>query len=470
MKSFLALALVLATTHCGTSPDTGSNDAGAPTVSITSVSISPQTLVPAFSTATFDYYIRCNDGENATTVTTTDASGEQTITASLTPDQAIVIQNQYWIRCLPPDFPQVAVEYPNGRPTPGYFLVNSLAYGIVFDTNGVPVWYARGGNVSNVDSPAPNVISLAPNASPGEFGTSTAAQFEIHALDTQTTTIVRAANDAPTDAHELRTLANGDHLLFTYPIESNVDLTGLSSFSSSENMADCEIEEVDGSNTLVWSWLASDHVDAVSESLEPQTTTVNGETVRDVFHCNAIDVDASGNLLVSMRHACALFYVDRSTGKVLWKVGGSTMNKDGATYLGVTNDTNGPFNMQHDARFLPNGDISLYDDHGAILNGGLSRGVEYAIDHTANTATEVWQFLGNEQSQYEGSFRRNADGESVLGWGEVAPDSRIVTEIDSAGHEVFDILWAPNSPSYRAIKVPVSQLDIALMRQTTGMW
>ncbi len=472
--SFLGLAWLLV--HCGTSPTTiiyENGDAGVtlPEAGVVSFSISPRPLVPPFSPTTYDYYIRCNTGENPITLTTTDASGTETVAVSLTPDQALVVQDEYWVRCLPQDFPAVTVAHPSGgAPTPGYYLVSSPAYGIVFDTNGVPVWYARGSNLSNVDSPATNVIQLMPDASDGQFGTSTAAQFEVHALDTQTTTVVRAANNAPTDAHELRTLANGDHLLFTYPIESNVDLAGLSNFSASENIADCEIEEVDSSNNLVWSWLASDHVDPVTESLEPMSDEINGEIVRDVFHCNAIEVDATGNLLVSMRHACAAFYIDRTSGNVLWKVGGAPTNKDGAQIIKVGSDANGPFNMQHDARFLPNGDVSLFDDHGAVPNSGVARGVEYAIDHTANTANEVWQFLGTEEAQYEGSFRRYADGESVIGWGEIGPDPRVVSEIDPAGNEVFSISLAPNVATYRAIKVPLTQLDINLLRNTCAIW
>jgi hypothetical protein len=55
----------------------------------------------------------------------------------------------------------------------------------------------------------------------------------------------------------------------------------------------------------------------------------------------------------------SVYYVDRTTGTVLWKLGGTPYNKDGATYIEVTGDPQTTFRMQHDARFLPNGDISL---------------------------------------------------------------------------------------------------------------
>ncbi len=67
----------------------------------------------------------------------------------------------------------------------------------------------------------------------------------------------------------------------------------------------------------------------------------------DVFHCNSIDVDpANGNLLVSCRNMVSIFYVERSTGKVLWKMGGKRASLDNATYVLVED----PFFRQHDAR------------------------------------------------------------------------------------------------------------------------
>jgi hypothetical protein len=42
-----------------------------------------------------------------------------------------------------------------------------------------------------------------------------------------------------------------------------------------------------------------------------------------------------------------------------------------------------------------------------------------------------------------------------------------MTEVDDAGHDLLD-LSAPTTNSYRAIKVPVSQLDLDFMHATAG--
>ena len=113
-----------------TSPDAGA-DAGA------------VTLVPTFSPATHDYYVRCAAGANALTVSMTAASGStssllqptsspaapsQTLAVTVVENEAIVAvatlgssTAQYWVRCLPHDFPQLAMNaHPEaGTPTAG---------------------------------------------------------------------------------------------------------------------------------------------------------------------------------------------------------------------------------------------------------------------------------------------------------------------------------------------------------------
>ncbi len=486
MKSVLdavCVAVLLAECACTTSagnPTTppGNTDSGAPdgrgAISIdadggavVNIELAPLTLRPTFSPSISDYYVACGAGGTQVTLTITDEGGSRSTPVHLQEDGAVVVAGQYWIRCLAHDFPAITVTtHPDaGSPTPGLYLVNSTAFVAVFDTNGTPVWYERGAGVLNLDAPAANTLSYM-IGSTAPFGFSVQSQFVVHALDSGSKTDITAVN-GPTDGHELQSLPSGNHLLFTYPLESGFDLTGLEKLGPGETIADCMIQEVDPTGAMVWSWLATDHVDPVKESVEPATQMVGGKPVVDVFHCNAIDADSSGNLLVSMRHANAVLYVERSTGKVLWKLNGTSYNKDGAAHVEIDGDPQTQFTMQHDARFRPNGNVSLFDDHGA--GTGVARAVEYAIDHTRGTATVAWQFLGTAASQYEGSVRRYADGETVIGWGYVPTDPRILTEVDADGHDVLDIAFAGTNPSYRAVKVPLSQLNLDVLRRTAAV-
>ncbi len=457
-----------ATAESGSSSDAAARPANIPVElegAVTSILGSPEPLTPAFSSTVYDYYVRCSWGTNAITLTVATASGSSAVALDVVEDQAVIVDGQYWIRCLPHDFPAITVTtHPDaGAPTPGWYLVNSGVYATALDTNGTPVWYSRGNSVIDVDALTPNTISFMPNATaPFGYGST---EFAIHSLATGTVATITTVG-SPTDDHDLRLLPNGDYLLLTYPLESGVDLTGLQTFGEGETMADCEIQEVDPTGRLVWSWRASDHIDPVRESMAPGTDTILGQSIVDVYHCNAIDVDSSGNLLLSARHADAIFYIDRTAGHIVWKLGGSDYSKDGADYLQIVDDPETSFSLQHDARFLPNGDISLFDDHGA--GSGVARGVEYALDHEKDVATVAWQFLGIAASAAEGSCRRYADGETVIGWGYNTTDSRVVTEVNTAGEEELDIAFTPNTASYRAIKVPLSQLDVNLLRSTVA--
>src|SRR4029077_6421080 len=107
-----------------------------------------------------------------------------------------------------------------------------------------------------------------------------------------------------------------------------------------------------------------------------------------VYHCNSVDIDpANGNYLVSARHMDSVFYVEKTTGKVLWKMGGAKFSKDSATYVAVPD----PFFRQHDGRLGPGwlpdchggtGQISVFDDETSVVRGGSmpgARGVIYDV-------------------------------------------------------------------------------------------
>jgi hypothetical protein len=145
------------------------------------------------------------------------------------------------------------------------------------------------------------------------------------------------------------------------------------------------------------------------------------------------------------------------------------VNKDGAQILAIQNDPASTIFMQHDARFLPNGHISIFDNHSLA---GPARGVEYALDLANGTATLVAQFPSpiGQSSLAMGSFRRSGDGHSVAGWGAngSSGDAALLTEFDSAGNDVLDMSFGSGVVSYRAQKAPLAMFDRQLLRHTAG--
>jgi len=479
-------------------PDAATHpDAQACSDPLASFTLSPLVLAPAFSPSVHDYYVRCAPGTNVVAISMTAAPRGavgllEPIRTAPTPSQsfgvdlrggdALVVDAtcgstsaSYWVRCLPNDFPEFTMRaHPAaGTPVPGYYLLGDSrsatgegAYAMVLDGNGVPVWYSTtqtGRQPFNVDSVATNVISFVPFFAYTFAATSGA--YELHDLGSSGLRFVEPPTE-PLDVHELQQLPNGDHLVLSDPILGGVDLTGLPGFGADSSMLGCDVQELDATGAVVWKWSAVDHFDPVRDSTWPQTWIVSATPVADPFHCNSIDVAPNGDLLLSARHMDSIFLVSRSTGAVEWKMGGSTYTKDGAAYLAVDGDPLTSFYRQHDARFLPGNQISLFDDHTNMP--GPARALIYSYDVDAGTASWEWEYRGKLPVTQWGSFRVLPDGSRIIGWGDGGEPTLGFTEVDASGHDLLDFYFNDGDQSYRAVKVPLSQLDLDMMRRTAG--
>ncbi|HWD54550.1 MAG TPA: aryl-sulfate sulfotransferase [Acidimicrobiales bacterium] len=507
----------------------------------------PYTLNPAFSPATTDYYVACHAGSNELSLTLTGSEGPISVSTNqaaspapgasvnisleVAPNQAIVLYapspggvagtTQYWVRCIPPDFPALQVNQAGPASpgwTPGYYYTGNLAtangvhYAMVLDGNGVPVWYQKlptgDTGPSNVEPLSNDTIAWSPNAGPGFGAGDNISAYTGFDLSTQTTIASLPAAVTPTDPHELTPLPNGDRMMISTPLMTK-DLTtlgngvgGASSSEANNTVVDCVVQEVNPSNQAVWTWDAQTHIGL------DETNTLSGlpfagpawglgqpdgVPAADIYHCNsvAVDEDSSspyfGDVLVSMRHLNAVFLIDRTTGNVVWKLGGTAFTSHDpettqdvpAQRLAITGDSETQFCGQHDARLVPTPnpaveDVSVYDDHTNC--GGAARGVEYALDLGAGTATPDWQYAQPDglAAAATGSFRRTPDGandigsgSSVIGWGFSVGFPSGFTEVDSSGHVLCDIRFAVDG-LYRAIKVDASQVNLQLLRQTAG--
>jgi Arylsulfotransferase (ASST) len=480
------------------------------------------TLVPAFSPRVYDYYVRCAEGSNTLSVSFAPSEGalgsltqptpsaaapvEQTVVVRAIENQSIVAlatagasTTEYRVRCLPADFPPLRWEpHPDaGTPPPGYYLVGNIAepspssggYAMVLDSRGVPVWYAHGTTRPGAAEPwlAWDVDSLRPNTI--SFFAPFGSRVEFHDLIAATTTYSEPA-DTARDSHELRLLPNGNYLVISAPVET-VDLTGLApllgvdvgSFGAHSKLDGCNLTEFEPkTGTVVWTWSALDHLDPVKDATAPQVNknSMASDPIAETFHCNSIDVDEStGNVLLSARDMDSVFYIERPSGRVLWKMGGAEYTKDAAKYVSLSD----PFYRQHDARFMPGwssdcggrGQIELFDDHSDL--DGPARGVLLDVVVGGGPAAEctgrpgarvAWQYEGKTNSRGEGSFRISADGSRVVGWGLTATTGLVFTEVDEDKADLLDLYFADGAASYRAIKVPLSTFDLSLLRAEAG--
>ncbi len=327
-----------------------------------------------------------------------------------------------FLRCLPPDFP--ALSATGVSPTPGWYRATSLtpaAFAFILDEYGVPVWYKR--------TPYP-VIGLFADGSNGlawrswtggGFPTE-AAQLgmERRALDGSLVGTVNLPGEA-VDWHEFHRLPNGNALVVVYardPLPMGKKAACADSGGVPRDATDIvngDVVEVDPSGTVVWRWHSKDHV-ATTENTYPLCFDIDPGPAEvwglDLLHINAVDVFPDGDLLLTARHFDALMRVDRTTGNVEWKLGG-TPPLEGVDLAVVNDPRSGPV-TPHDGRVLPNGNVTIHDNRFRAAQS-TSRAVEYSIQPT--TATLVWSYPATFVSGTLGSARRLGDGSTVIGWG-----------------------------------------------------
>ena len=199
------------------------------------------------------------------------------------------------------------------------------------------------------------------------------------------------------------------------------------------------VQEIDiVTQKVLFEWHSMDHVDP-AESYLP-LPTIPG-TAFDYLHANSIDVDTDGNLLVSARHTFCVYKINRTTGDIMWRLGGKK-----------SDFTMGPgtaFAWQHDARRQVDGTLTLFDDNQAP-NG--SRGLVLEVDETARAASLIRAYThpASIQATSQGNMEILPNGDAFIGWGS-QPN---VTEFDKQGKVIFDAALPPGGSSYRAFRFP----------------
>jgi hypothetical protein len=246
---------------------------------------------------------------------------------------------------------------------------------------------------------------------------------------------VRAGNGRLADLHEFRLTDRGTALITCYPETVPADLTAVGG-PTDGSVIDSVFQEVDiATGQVLLEWRGLDHI-AVAESHQPYNEPY------DYLHLNSIDVLPDGHLLVSARATWALYKLDRRTGAVIWRLGGTA--SDFALGPGAR------FSWQHDAAPVADGRITVFDDAaGPVQSGPHSRGIVLAVDETRRTATldRAYVHPNPVLATAMGSVQALPDGHVLVGWG----TSHYTTEFAPGGRVVADLsMRDPNQLSYRA--------------------
>jgi hypothetical protein len=334
-------------------------------------------------------------------------------------------------------------------PVPGYVFVSTLTGPgqrgpMIVDNHGEVVWFRP------VKTVAVNFRRQRLAEQPvltwweGAITNIGTGQGENLIVDGSYRTIARvgAGNGYHADVHEFLLTSKGTALITVYN-EKTVDLSSVGG-PANGNVLDSIVQEVDvKTGKVLFEWHSLDHVpltDSYSPLLDPF----------DYFHVNSVDVDLDGNLLLSARNTSAVYKIERTSGDVMWTLGGRSSDFEvgpGAAFM-----------YQHDARGHSDGTLTLFDD-GTGNVSHQARGIRLGLDVPGRRCVLLQQYL------HPTPLAVNAMGNAqvlpgngmLVGFG----TQPFVTEYGPAGDVRFDAEFDGGAWNYRAFR------DVWVGRPTT---
>jgi hypothetical protein len=379
-------------------------------------------------------------------------------------------RSTYRVRCLPADFP--GWEFESLRPSgAGLFVVSfqatphSRPWVILFDGEGVPRWwYSPDTRVLWAQVLRDGTIAVTRSFQDG-YGQNPRMGHEIRSVSGELLRVAKTRGSV-TDGHELQEMPNGNLLLDTYAPAPAIELRNVAAWKkrrppSHGAVVFAEIQEIDRAGHVVWRWNSRGHIKLGETGRWWRSVLVNPKPSRfgeafDPVHLNSIDRDGAGRLVISSRHTDAVYGIDRGSGSILWKLGGTPTPES----LRVVGDpANRLLGGPHDARVGSDGRLTIYDNGKGRPR--LPRVVFYRLDLKRRTARYLGQLNDPEvtESHCCGSARELPSGGWLVSWG----DNPLVTAFDRAGKIAFRLRLAASS--FRAVPVPPGAVTPAELEQ-----
>jgi hypothetical protein len=242
---------------------------------------------------------------------------------------------------------------------------------------------------------------------------------------------VNAGDGHQGDLHEFLITERGTALLTSYAVTDR-DLRAVGG-SAHGTIQDAMFQEVDiRSGRVLFEWRSLNHI-PIEESYWPVGTNW------DYVHLNSIGVDSDANLLVSSRNTHTIYKLDRTSGAIIWRLGGK--HSDFAI------DPDAAFAWQHDARRQPDGTITVFDNG----TSGASRALVLNVDESARRVSlkRAYTRPSPTFSDSQGNVQVLPNGNILIGWGA----QPYVSEFSPDGELLFDARLGEKYISYRAYRM-----------------
>jgi len=453
---FLQLSLIFALATIQTACNGSSDPAIPPALTLSGLDVQSNSHVafPQFDEQTRHYAIRCGATDILTVQATATRSDEFVSIDGGTPasgnaeaeitnpgsDQDIVIEissgalsDQYTVHCLD-ELIDIQVLRSEPEVTAGLILMSPTfvefgtgeqqTYLMILDNNGVPRWRRRvDGRALDFKRHANGQYSYALWVGQNQFGIIDSVfvllDEEFNEIDQITTVGL-----TQTDTHDLIITDDGNYILISYnSVIRNMTAFGL---SEEETVDDSVIQEITPSGQVVFQWNSWDHMNVAD--CQATGSPPWAPFPRDYAHLNSIALTPDGNLIGSFSLCSQILKIDRTTGEVIWQLGG------GDSDFMIVGDSFNEFCFEHTASELPGNRVLLFDNGGnsgtlcfgnriADL-GQFSRAVEYQLDFSTGQASFVrdHSLFGTYQQHTfaQGSVREMENGNWLINWGSIS--------------------------------------------------
>lgn len=478
LKHGLFLMLLLAVASCSENGYIDSDNR------LSAVAVSTGTIYPAFSPDTKDYYITSLNSLYDIQVTIEDYSGRniyingqkvvsRETSIHLNPGENIVIKSGYHnndtevytIHYLPEDMPKVNVITKN-NPADGYIFVNLMeittgpqpdfTYLAILNNDGFPVYYKKvlpgSNNFRYFDADGQKRFSY------NVYETGKVLVMDDHFNELQQLDLLPHNGHGyyPAETHDFIYLNDNHYIIPAYVTRDNVDMTAYGG-SNAVDLVDVVFQEIQNSQ-VVFEWNSADHPELLADTDPIYYAQYASLPKVDYFHFNSIFIDPNdGNFIVSARHMNQVYKINRTTGQIMWRFGGShdDFNLSGNEII----------SHPHHATILANGNLMLFDN-GVTKNPRQTRIAEFAINQATMTADLVFEY--SDPGRYfdiMGSAQKLGNGNYFIGWGgnitsQINANKSDITEINAGGTIVLDLSFT-NKPnnftySYRALKYNIT--------------
>jgi hypothetical protein len=351
---------------------------------------------------------------------------------------------------LNPPAVEVATEA-RAETAPGYIFLAPEKGGagkggaMIIDDRGQVVWfhplrgpYGRAMNFETQTYQGRDVLTW--GQTPGEYKIFDDSYREIASFG--------AANGYNGDHHEFLLSPQDTALITIY----NAVPQDLSSVGGSKDSVAIQgiVQELDiQTGEVLFEWRSIDHVALEETYVTPSEDHYPGI---DYFHLNSIDIEPDNNLLISARETSAVYKIDRKTGEVMWRLGGKKSDFE------MGEGTH--FAFQHDARRLPDGTVSIFDNGSLIFENGTPKAVEESraivleLDEELMRASLVREYTHPDKQYADaaGNMQVLPNGNVFVGWGR----GLAISEFSEDGELLFDFRVSPEHRSYRAFRFPWS--------------